>query len=138
MELPNELNERVLMAIRGVFNEHPQLINEVIIEEINQDIDEVGDYLLNIFGYFDDENGGVDFGEYSLVNRYLTENDEMDITKYVIYYDDFTCYIQYDILQIMRHKINYFMWIYANQCRDIIIDIINDIYETRDIEVGLK
>ena len=138
MELPNELNERVLMAIRGVFKEHSELINEEIIEEINKEEDALYIYLSNVFGYFHSEDDGVDFGEYSLINKYLTENDEKYITEYVNFYDSFTGYIMYDVLEMITHKLNYFIGIYSNRCRYIIIDIINDVYETRDIGVYLK
>jgi len=124
MELPNELNERILMAIIGVFKEYPQLITEEIIEEINNYEEFFYMYLLNGFRYFHDEDELVDFGEYSLINKYLTKNDEKYIREYVNYYDDLTGYIEYDVLEILSHKINYFIGIYSKQCRYIIIDII--------------
>ena len=135
MELPNELNERMMMGIEGYFNENINLLDEEIIRSINEH-DGVSLVIIFIYysnsKYFEDYN----FGKFIVSNGYLDESDEDEIIKYVKLYDDLY-YISYCRLNTIK-KINYFASIYCYQHAEIIINLINDIYNARDSRVDLK
>lgn len=147
----NELEERFEMAVEGFLKDHPQLINQEVIDKINDDGDGLMCYLECIFGYFDvivDEEGGIDFGEYVLLNGYFSEADEDKIKKYVntAYnaYDDYDNYddldnlddLEYEKLINIKDKLNYFSGIICFQTN--MCQIINNEYLNRNNEVYLK
>jgi hypothetical protein len=132
-----ELIERFEMAVQGFLKDHPQLINQNVIDEINDDGDGLMNYLENIFRYFDEEDGGVDFGEYVLLNGYFSEADEDKIKKYVYnaYNDNYYKY-EYDKLINIKDKLNFFSGIICFQTS--MLRIINNEYLNRNNEVYLK
>ena len=155
--LPNELNERVLMGIRGFLNENPHLIHQ---EDIDNWDEEGALYLDSIFGYLGD--GEVDFGKYALSNRYMSNKDESDIAifekweehRYRIEYDEEYEYDEENIkdkinncigiskytddLKNIKDKINNFIRIYTIINIEMIFDLIKDIYTNRANEIYLK
>ena len=140
--LPHELAERMNMALIGFFNENPQLINTNTIQEVNDYENGLITYIPNMFRYFDEENGDVNFGEYALSNGYLSNTDIEEITNY-IYNNNLETdrYYPYDIVNYsdlvnMNDKINYFMGDY--RFRINLVDIMNDIYTNRNNDVYLK
>ena len=122
------------MAVQGFLKDQPQLICQNVIDEINDDSDGLMNYLMTIFGYFDEEDGGVDFGEYVLLNGYFSEADEDKIKKY-IYNDDYNKY-EYNQLINIKDKLNYFSGIICFQSS--MFQIINNEYLNRNNEVYLK
>jgi hypothetical protein len=133
----NELAERFEMAAIGFFKDHPQLINKNTIDEINDD--GFLEVMESIFGYFDEERGGLDFGEYVLLNGYFSEADEEEIDKYIYDNDDAdadTGYYKYNDLINIKDKLNFF-----SMCicfRTNMTFIINNEYLNRNNEVYLK
>ena len=127
----NKLEERFEMAVAGFLKDHPQLINQNVIDCINDD--GIGDYLETTFGL----EVEVDFGEYVLLNGYFSEADEDKIKKYVYnaYNDNLDKY-EYDQLINIKDKLNFFSGIICFQTN--MWQIINNEYLNRNNEVYLK
>jgi len=134
MNTNNELEERFEMAVIGFFKDQPQLLNKNTIDEINNDwLDE---FLESIFGYFDEEDGGVDFGEYVLLNGYFSKEDEEKIDKYIYDNDDNTGFYDYNDLINIKDKLNFFSGCICY--RTNMTFIINNEYLNQNNEVDLK
>ena len=128
-----DLNDRFIMAIRGFFNENPELINEDDIQSINAGDDELQYYLETIFERMNN-NIDINFGKYAVSNGYINENDEEEITSLIRYMSRHNEMWFNNLI----NKINLFSGPYSNQNSNTIRDIINDIYDTRDIRLDLK
>ena len=133
MEISIDLNDRFMMAIRGFFTENQHLINENNIKLINRDDDYLQYYLETIFETMDN-NIDINFGKYAVSNGYINENDEEEITILIRYMSG----DNERLLNNLINKINLFSGPYSNENMNIIQDIINDIYDTRDIRLDLK
>ena len=133
----NLIEERFEMAVQGFLKDHPQLINQKVIDTINDDGDGLMCYLEDIFGYFEEEyEGVVDFGKYVLLNGYFSEADEYEIKIYVYNaYGDLED-SEYDKLINIKDKLNYFSGIICFQTS--MCQIINNEYLNRNNEVYLK
>lgn len=136
----NLIEERFEMAVQGFLKDQPQLINQNVIDEINDDGDGLMNYFETIFGYYDEVDGGVDggvdFGEYVLLNGYFSEADEDKIKRYVYNaYDELDDYL-YDQLINIKDKLNFFSGIICFQTN--MRQIINNEYLNRNNEVYLK
>jgi len=138
MNTNNELEERFEMAVIGFFKNHPQLLNKNTIDEINDDVHDDGlcEFLESIFGYFDEEDGGVDFGEYVLLNGYFSKADEEEIDKYIYDNDDNTGFYNYNDLINIKDKLNFFSGCICY--RTNMTFIINNEYLNQNNEVYLK
>jgi len=134
MNTNNELEERFEMAVIGFFKDQPQLLNKNTIDEINDD--GLCEFIDSIFSYFDEEYGGVDFGEYVLLNGYFSKEDEEEIDKYVYDNYDNTGFYDYNDLINIKDKLNFFSGVICH--RTNMIFIINNEYLNQNNEVYLK
>ena len=134
LDMSHDLNDRFMMAIRGFFTEYQHLINENNIKLINRDDDYYLQYYLETIFEKMDNNIDINFGKYAVSNGYINKNDEEEITSLIQYMSRHSNMW----LNNLINKINLFSGPYSNEYSYIIRDIINDVYDTRDIIVDLK